>query len=68
MDLDLIFQMIDTAWATILFGLVVMVSFGLVILMALFFLLALRGFLHWLASSTINYVIVSVERKALRER
>lgn len=68
MDLDVIMQAIESLGASIAFGLVVIVSFGLVILMALFFLLALRGFFHWLAGYSINHVIVSAERKALRQR
>jgi hypothetical protein len=72
MDLDLIFQAIDAAGATVLFGIAVMTSFALIILMALFFLLVIRGLFyslgHWLARHTVNDVVVSVQRRAFRQR
>jgi hypothetical protein len=68
MDFDLMFQVIDYLWTTVLFGIVVLLSFALIILMALFFLLAIRGAFHWLASHTVNDVVVSAERRAFRQR
>jgi hypothetical protein len=68
MDPDVILQAIDSIASTIAFGLVVLVSFGLIILAILFSLLAIRGFWRWLAGHTMNHVIVSIERKSFRHR
>jgi hypothetical protein len=63
-------QMLDAAatsiGADVLVGLIVMASFGMVLLGLLFFLLAVRGVWRFLVRRSWGDVIVSSQRKALR--
>jgi hypothetical protein len=62
---DFVIQAIDSAGAGVLFGILVLVSFALVMLLILFALLALRAVWRWLTLHNWNDVIRSTERKAL---
>lgn len=57
---------IETTGANIVFGVIVLVAFGAVILCFLFAGLAIRGGWRRLTRRTWNDVIRSTERKALR--
>ena len=59
-------QMIDAGTLNLLAGLAVIVSFGLLILLILFGLLAFRGIFRWLTRGSWNDVVRSAERKAIR--
>jgi hypothetical protein len=63
-------QMLDSAAtnlaADVAFGLLVLGSFAMAILAVMFFLLVVRGIFRFLFRRTLNDVIVSAERKALR--
>lgn len=63
------FQMLDAAVsglaADVAFGLIVLVSVGMLLLAILFFLLAVRGVWRFLTRHTMNDVVRSAERKAL---
>jgi len=59
-------QSIESLGADLLFGLVVLTSFGLAILAVMFFLLAVRGCWRWLIGHTWNDVVASAGRKALK--
>ena len=52
--------------ADFVFGVIVMVSFALLLISLLFFLLAVRGVWRFLIRRTWSDVIISSERKALR--
>jgi hypothetical protein len=68
MNVDLIAQTIDSSGAAVLFGTIVLVSFGLVILAILCGLLILRAVWRWLMRWTWNGVVRSTERKAINGR
>ena len=63
-------QMMDAAAASLaadlVVGLIVIISFGLLLLGLLFFLLVVRGTWRFLVRRTWGDVIASSERKALR--
>lgn len=63
-------QMLDAAAssvaADVAFGLLVLVSFGMLILWILFFLLAVRGVWRFLTRHTWNDVVSSTAKKVLR--
>lgn len=63
-------QMLDSAIITFAanfaVGVIVLVSFGLLLLAMLFFLLAVRGIWRWLTRRTWADVVRSTHRKALR--
>jgi hypothetical protein len=56
----------ESVAANVAFGLVVLLSFALLILSVMFFLLALRGCWRWLCGHTWSDVLASAERKALK--
>jgi hypothetical protein len=66
MIIDAIVEGIESAGADLLFGLIVLVSFGLVLLGLMFFLLAVRGMWRWLTRHTWGDVVASAGRKALK--
>lgn len=63
---QMLVQSIESLGADLLFGLVVLTSFGLAILAVMFFLLAVRGCWRWLIGHTWNDVVASAGRKALK--
>jgi hypothetical protein len=69
-DMSELLQMLDAAaqsiGADIVVGFIVIVSFAMALLGILFFLLAVRGIWRYLTRHTVNDVIVSSQRKALR--
>jgi hypothetical protein len=67
MNVDMLLQATDSAGAAVLFGIIVLVSFALIILLILIGLLILRAVWRWLTRYSFNNVVVFVERKALRE-
>ena len=64
--IEMIEQSIGDFAANVLFGLIVMISFAIVLMCILFAGLAVRGAWRWLTRATWRDVIVSTERKALR--
>jgi hypothetical protein len=68
MNGDLITQTIDSAGASVLFVVIVLVSFALVMVLIAAGLLILRGIWRWLMRWTWNDVIVRTERRALGEK
>jgi hypothetical protein len=64
--LDMIQQAITSFAADVLFGAIMLLSFGLVLLALLFFLLAVRGVFRWLTRGSWNDVVSFTERKALK--
>lgn len=65
-QVNAIIQAIESTGADLLFGLIVLLSFGMIVLATLFFSLAVRGAWSWLIRATWRDVIVSAERKALK--
>ena len=63
---QMLVQSIESLGADLLFGLVVLTSFGLTLLAVMFFLLAVRGCWRWLIGHTWNDVVASAGRKALK--
>jgi hypothetical protein len=67
---QMLVQSIESLGADLLFGLVVLTSFGLTILAVMFFLLAVRALFTlmrcWLIGHTWNDVVASAGRKALK--
>jgi len=57
---------IESAGADFAFGILVLISFGMVILGVMFFLLAVRGAWRWLTRHTWGDVVASAGRKALK--
>jgi hypothetical protein len=64
--LDMIVQAIDNGAANIVVGFIVLAGFSALLCGLLFFCLAVRGIWRWLTRKSINDVVVSAERKALR--
>jgi len=66
MNVDMLLQATHSAGAAVLFGIIVLVSFALIIALILIGLLILRSVWRWLTRYSFNNVVMFVERKALR--
>lgn len=64
--IEMVIETIQDGAANIFFGAIVLVSFALILLAVMFFLLAVRGCCRWLVGHTWNDVVVSGARKALK--
>jgi hypothetical protein len=65
---EMLQQAISSLAADFLFGAVVLLTFGLLILAILFLGLAVRGWWRWLIGHAWSDVVTSVETKAFRGR
>jgi hypothetical protein len=66
MNGEALMQAMESLAADVLFGVIVLVSFGIVLLALLFGLLLLRNCWRWLLGHTWNDVVASAGRKALK--
>lgn len=67
-SLNALEQAIENTGANILFGFLVLLSFALLILATMFFLLAVRAAWRWLTRGSWGDAIASVERRAFHGR
>jgi hypothetical protein len=58
---------IDSFYEWAAFGIVILSGFGVFMLAALFIALLIRGIWRWLTGESWNRVLLSAERRALRE-
>ena len=64
--IEMLESFFESSWAFVLFSAIVLGSFALLILAALFFLLVVQSIWHWLSRSSWPSTIAAIERKALR--
>jgi hypothetical protein len=64
--IEMAIEALQDGAANIFFGAIVLFSFALMILAAMFFLLAVRGCWRWMVGHTWGDVVASTARKALK--